>query len=487
MTWRENARPLLAFLLTAIFVVALVSTDQQTRTLLPHSFWAKFRMIEFPYKMTVLVLVLGTAATAAVYFAGRAPDTHVLLLVIALIALQSNGIKLVVADVITMMPFLVMLFVLAKSLKNPSFQIVLPGVVFFGVALLLLDIPYLATPHVFGPVRFIINFISMAKGILVAFIFVNLIRTEYHLDATIRAFMVVAFLSALIGVGQVALNYFTGITINWASEAAEWKPNFLGMTLRATGLTTWPSWLSDFLVLAMPFMLFRLCNARTLRWAAIYTVGILVMLGAIFLTFTYAAYAAIVLIFALFPFVYWPHRTIHFIVALLFAAVVFQLAGGFEWAYEEGLTKLLQTTGMVERKAYMHSTLNEIVRHPWTGAGTYAEEEFSENFYRKRVHNTGLQAWANLGLPGLLVFLAMTLTILTQLWLMASATRGAERQRFQALGLGMLAMILEMFAEPNLTAPVLWFHLGLCQAALLVHCTWRYPRPLSPYVGPRLR
>jgi O-antigen ligase len=174
---------------------------------------------------------------------------------------------------------------------------------------------------------------------------------------------------------------------------------------------------------------------------------------------------------------------VHFLVTILLAAGLFQIAGGFKWTYEHGVAKIQHTSGMVERRVYLQSTLNEIARDPWMGSGFYAEEEFSENFYRKRVHNTGLQAWANLGLAGLLVFLAMMLTILTQLWLMASASRGEDRQLFQALGLGVVASIVEMFAEPNLTAAVTWFHLGLCQAALIVHCTWRYPRPFAPAAG----
>lgn len=467
---------LTTFVLALLVVVALVSTDQYTSTIISPSFWARLRMAEFPYRMTVLALVLILVATCIYLLARRAADTYVLLIVIALIGLQSNGIKFGGFDVITVMPLVVILFVLAKSFRQPSFQIVLPSVMFFGLLLLLLDIPYLAATHIHGPGRFIINFISLTKGMMVAFIFVNLIRTERHLEIAIQAFMAVATVSALIGIGQIALNYFTGITINFASEAAEWKPNFLGMSLRATGLTTWPSWLSDFLVLALPFMLFRLVNARSIRWRALYAIAILALLGAIFLTFTYAAYFAAVLVLAAFPFLCWPRKSVHFVVTLLMVGALFQIGGGFEWAYEHGLSKVTQSTGMIERRTYLQSTLNEIARDPWVGSGVYAEEEFSENFYRKRVHNTGLQAWAGLGLPGLLVFVAMMLTMLTQLWLMAVALRGQDRQLFQALGLGMVAMILEMFAEPNLTAPITWFYLGLCQAALLVYCTWRYPR-----------
>jgi len=222
-----------------------------------------------------------------------------------------------------------------------------------------------------------------------------------------------------------------------------------------------------------------------------YLAAILVVLGAILLTFTYAAYFSAALIFFLFPFVYWPKRIIHFVTALLLAGTLCYAVGGFEWAYEHGIAKVTSSTGMVERRTYLLATVNELARDPWLGSGYYAEEEFSENFYRKRVHNAGLQAWAYLGLPGLLVFLTMMLTVLTQVWILAvSARERANRERFQALGLGVIAMILNMFAEPNFTHPITWYYLGLCQAAVLVYCAVRYPklalrREGSPVGGPR--
>lgn len=473
----------LAFFLTAIFVTILISTDQYISSVIPNSLWAKFGMITFPYKMTAVVLIAISITSIIFHLLLKAPDAYILLIISTLIALQTNGIKLGGIDLIALMPFIVILFVFAESLRLPNFQIVLPGVMFFGLLLILLDIPYITANHIYPPGRFIINFLSLAKGVLVAFIFVNLIRSERYLAIAIQAFLIVAFISALIGIGQIALVYFMGITINFASEAAEWKPNFLGLTLRATGLTTWPSWLADFSVLALPIMLFRCFNATSLLWRTIYLIGLLVLLSAIFLTLTYAAWFGAVLIFAAFPFLYWPQKSLHFIMGLLLIGALLQITGGIDWAYEHGLKKITTSTGMVERKVYLLSTLNEIIRDPWIGSGIYAEENFSENSYRKRAHNTGLQAWAALGLPGLLVFVTMMLVMLTQLGLMSMSSRGTDRQLFQALTLGILVMILEMFAEPNLTAPVTWFYLGLCQAAILVYCTERYPRPLSRVVA----
>jgi hypothetical protein len=58
------------------------------------------------------------------------------------------------------------------------------------------------------------------------------------------------------------------------------------------------------------------------------------------------------------------------------------------------------------------------------------------------------------------------------MWLLAGCRKGRKREIFQALGLGMIGMIVEMFAEPNLTTPVTWYFLGLCQTAVMV---WNSP------------
>lgn len=480
ISWREQLKSHGAFVLVPLIVATLVATDQYSSPLIPISFWSTIGMAEIPYKMTILVSVLAVLAAIVFYFASQADDVYVLLIILAVIGLQTNGIKIVpnVLDLITALPFFVILLLIAEALRRPSFQIVLPGVMFFALLLLLLDLPYLMMTVIYGPFRFIINFISILKAVLVAFVFVNVIRTEHHLETAIRAIVVVAVVSALIGLIQVALAYFFGILLSFTSEEGAWKPNFLGLPLRATALTTWGSWLSDFLVLALPFMLFRLFGAQNGWWRGAYVAAILIVLGTIVLTFTYAAYFAAALIFLLFPFVYWPQRTLHFVAALLLSGVLFYTVGGFEWAFEHGLSKVTSSTGMIERRTYLLAAVNELARDPWLGSGVYADEQLSENFYRKRVHNAGLQAWVYFGLPGLLVFITMMLTVLTQVWLLAvSARQRADRQLFQALGLGVFAMILNMFAEPNLTHPITWYYVGLCQAAILVYGTYRYPRP----------
>ncbi len=216
----------------------------------------------------------------------------------------------------------------------------------------------------------------------------------------------------------------------------------------------------------VPFLLFALARADNWRRVLTVSVALAFVLGSVFFTFTYAAYGGVAAIVLLFPFVAWPRRALHFLLAALLAGTLFYMADGFRWVAEKPLAGFLSSSGMIERKVYLLSALEELVRDPWLGTGIYGDEELSGNFYRKRVHNTGLQAWVGLGLPGFLVFMTMMITTYTQLWLLAASRRGEVRQLFQCLGLVMTGVVVAMFAQPNLMAPATWYLLGIAAAAI---------------------
>lgn len=462
-----------SFILAVLIAVTTVVADPLIGDIIAKPTWQRLRLIDFPLKASLLLplAMAGTAVIAA--FVAKTRDMRSALLILTIVALQTNGIKILPGlDLITALPFFVLIYLFAEGLRKPSSEIHLGGVMFFAALLLLLDLPYFAATHVYGPPRFVINFFSTLKALLVAFVFINLVRTEQDMRLAIRWIMIVAVVSAGIGVMQMVLNKFTGMTLSLVSEEHETKPTFFGTVMRASGLTTWSSWLADFLVLALPLLLYHVSVAKTSLQRLGYLAAIALLLAATLLTFTYAAYAAVAVILVLFPFFRWPRLIPFFLVSILFFASLFYIVGGFDWLADGPLRKILTSSGMIERKIYLQSTIDQLVRDPWLGSGFYAEEEFSGNFYRKRVHNTGLQAWANLGLPGFLAFLAMMMILFTQIWLLAFSRNGKASMLLKALGLGMIGMIVEMFAEPNLTHPITWYYLGLCQAAVFV---WNTP------------
>jgi len=460
-----------SFAIALVIVVGIVTSEQFISPFMPISFWVKLHLGNLPFKTTVTFIVITVALSIAIHYSLKTRDFPSLLLILIAIALQTNGIKLGGLDLVNILPFIILFYILAEALRSPTYQIAIPGVIFFGLLLLLLDLPYITT---YSPGRFIINLYSVFKVVLIAFAVINLIRDETHLKTAIKALIIVAIASSVIGIAQYGYNHFTGHSLSLVSEKEEMKPTFLGYVVRATALTTWSTQFADFMVLALPFLLFGLFNAKS-GWVIFgYLFAITLNLGANFFAFTYASYFAAGIILLLFPFVYWPRKTIHFMLTILFIGLILYSTGALDWLYEHFLYKIQTSSGMVERKTYLQSALKQIDREPWLGSSFFSEEDFSENFWRKRVHNTGLQVWVALGLPGLLVYLTMLLTLLTQLWLFVFSSCGTERQIFQALALGLIGQIVNMFAESNLASPITWYFLGLCQAAILVYSTARY-------------
>lgn len=456
------------FAAAAAFAGALVTFDPIVSEWVPHALWQKLRLLDVDYKLSLLVPILLGLATWSVLMLRRAPDTRSQMIILLVIALQTNGFKLGPGlDLITVLPFVIACMLLAEALVSSAGRIHLSGLFFFAALLLLLDLPHLANPLVNSPVTFLANFVSVLRALMVAFVLVNLIQDERHLEFTLQVMFVVAMATATICVFQTAQGYFTGNTWTLVTEELESKPTFLGTTKRAAGLTAWPSWAADFLVMALPYVLFRLVNSR--GWVrAGYLFAVLLFAAGVIGTFTYASYVAFAVILLLFPLYGWPHRALHMLVGTLFFGALFYAFGGFDWAWHLFEKLVLKSSGIIEREVYLKAAIEELSRNPWFGAGFHAEQSFSENFYRKRVHNTGLQVWTNLGLLGFLVFVTMLLTLFTQLWMLALNRAGKIRQYLQALAMGMTGIMVEMFAEPHMSAPLVWFYLALAQVTIQI-------------------
>lgn len=60
----------------------------------------------------------------------------------------------------------------------------------------------------------------------------------------VASFGLAMLLSALVGVMQIALLKYTGISFAQAPPESGAKPTFLGIMLRASGLNTWAQWLA---------------------------------------------------------------------------------------------------------------------------------------------------------------------------------------------------------------------------------------------------
>jgi hypothetical protein len=457
------------FMLAAAFAVALAVGDGYLSTLLSPRLWQRLRLEHAPVRATLLLLPLIVLATATVLGLMRLRDGHARLIVLLTVAMQSNALRLAGVDLLSVIPFIVLAFIAAESLLRPDTPLHLTALCLAALLLVALDLPHIADTNVYGPGRFVINFISITKSVLVGVCVVLLIRDERDLSLALKAMLVVGLVSAAIGVGQLALNRLTGLTLTLALESGEVKPTFLGTVLRASGLTSWAQHLADFSIITFPFVVYPFLRSRSRREALRWGLASAVVLGAVFFTFTYAAYVAVSVIALFAVLLAWRRYLIHLLLLLALAATVAYMAGGVHWLADRGLPRVTSSSGFVEREVYLQAAAAELLREPWLGLGAYADEELSGNFYRKRVHNTGLQAWVYFGLPGFLLFIGTCLAVWTQVWLLALARNDPVQPVFVCLGLALTGMYVSMWAQPNLALPVTWYLLGLASAAVRVH------------------
>ena len=457
------------FILAVAFAVVLAVGDGYLSTLLSPRLWQRLRLEHAPVRATLLVLPLFALATACLLGLMRLNDGHARLIVLLTVSMQSNGARLAGVDLQTVIPFVVLAFIAAESLLRPDMPLHLTAVSFAALLLVLLDLPHMANTDLFGPGRFIINLISITKSVLIGVCIVLLLRDERDLSLALKAMLVVGLVSAAIGVGQLALNRLTGATLTLALETGEVKPTFLGTVLRASGLTSWAQHLADFSIITFSFVFYSCLRSRNWRHVLYWGLASAVVVGAVFFTFTYAAYIAVSLIALLAIFLAWPRYLIHLLLLLALVATLGYMAGGWQWVAERGVQRVTSSSGFVERRVYLQSAADELVREPWLGRGAYADEESSGNFYRKRVHNSGLQAWVYFGLPGFVLFIGICLWVWTQVWLLALARDGPVQPMFVSFGLALTGMFTSMLAQPNLTLPVTWYLLGLASAAVRIH------------------
>lgn len=92
--------------------------------------------------------------------------------------------------------------------------------------------------------------------------------------------------------------------------------------------------------------------------------------------------------------------------------------------------------------------------------------DFSGNYWGRPFHNAYFQAWTEIGLGGLLVFVAMLMTQATMLAFAAFSAPHALRTLVRGTLLALLGIMGLMMSEPMLDHSNTWLMLALAQAVI---------------------
>jgi hypothetical protein len=465
-TWHRLTVPLILAALTA-----LVCLDPYISPVIPRGWWDRIWLADFPFRLTVVVLA-ATLALQVVLWASKKAGYYTVLFIFVLIgSAQLSGFKLGFIDPLDVFTFIAFGVWLSEQLLRPKTPVVAPAVLYLAALLLIIDIPLFVHQ---GPVRFLIGFLGLWKVILLTFVMMNIIKSEQSVRLAVRVFIGVAVISALIGISQSLLYLFAGIKFSLIDEFGNsetyLKATFLGVMLRASGLNATVQHLSGFLVLALPFLMFRVLAASG-RERLKYLLGCMILLVGIVLSWNYTAFAATFAILALSPFVIWPHRALHIVLAMLVVALVLYYTGVLDWVYRIYLSDSGAFKGFGQRFTLMKFGFEKLARNPWIGEGLRGFARFSGNYWHRPVHNAYMQAATEIGLLGALVFAGILLTTLTQLLLLTRRATSEAQQILKPTLLGMIGLMSLMLGEPMLDHSNTWLYLGLAQSVVLLYNT----------------
>lgn len=458
---------LLGLLFAGIAVGAVVTADPYLATLVPEDIWSLLSLYDFPYKSTLAIAVVVFIAGVLLAFAARAREHREIQIVLLLSSMQVVAIGAGGVDPIDLLAVVMLALIFVNALSSPSASFKFPLIMYFALAIGILDLPYAITDH---PAHFIVGLIKYSKSAVLALIIVHLVTSERLVRFFVKTLITVAFISASIGIAQVLLFSLTGVAYVIVDDFDDaLKPTPFGMMLRAHGLNPETHTLMSFLLLAFPFSLYFATTARsTFHYILFGTVAGTIML-AIFLTWSYAGIAGVCVILGLFPMFRWPNKSIHYLLALLLLIAFLYYTDLFTVIYRMIEAEASMSTGIFQRKMLALVTIDEVSRNPWFGRGFDTVQFFSGNYWLRPVHNAYLEAWTATGPAGFIIFTSMMFIFTTNTFILGFAGSGEQEYRLRMMTLTLISFLVVMIAEPYLFSPSTWVMLGFAQALILLY------------------
>jgi len=458
---------LIGLLLAGIAIGAIVGMDPYLATFVDEEYWSLMYLYDFPYKVSLVTAVFLCTAGVLIAWAARANEYREIQIVAILISMQVVAIGTGGVDPSDLLVVASIGLIIAYALANPTNPIQFPLVMYFALAIGILDLPHVLIDK---PVHFMIGLIKYSKSAILPLILVHIIASERLVRVFEKALIAVAFISACIGILRVIIYSYSGIPWVIVPELEKaLKPTPWGMMLRAHGLNSETHTLLTFLLIALPFSLYSTIRSSSTRHTIFFGAVAGTIIMGIFLTWSYGGIIGVFVILGLFPLFMWPHRSIHYLLALLMIPVFLYATDLISVIYEILQAEATMSTGIFERKMLAMVTLDELGRNPWIGRGFETVQFFSGNSMPRTVHNAYLEAWAATGPIGFVIFTAMMLIFTTSTFILGFSGSGEREYRLRMVTVALIAFLILMISEPTLYSASTWLLLGFAQALILLY------------------
>ena len=245
------------------------------------------------------------------------------------------------------------------------------------------------------------------KSIVVFYIMVNLIRDREIVIFSLRIYLLLATFSAIIGILQEIIFFFSGIPlVGFVAEASRphmWQMTFLGNLLRVPAFTGWYLNLDYFLltssVIGVNLLLYSVFERKKER--LFLYIAISLHFIAIYLTFSNSTMLVLLLAIIVSIFIRWRSLSIHFITIFL-AGILIAYFSGFITDFVEEPKRYLITEDIAIRIDLLRDGLAGFInKHSFIGNGIGQGYRYIGNVDRWSVHNMVVMIADELGLLGL--------------------------------------------------------------------------------------
>jgi O-antigen ligase len=392
-------------------------------------------------------------------------------IIFTLVMAQFSGIELGPIHSLDVVSLVLLLSWLLQSFAEGDRKIQISPLFMFILGLVLLSMVPLAFRAPFKGI------IAMGEKFILFLLIVDLMRRKELVQMSARFVIWMGIFSSVVSLVQFVIFKIWGFlfTIGAPTENPNsfLKPTPFGMMPRATAFFPNPAGLNDYLLFSLSVCLFALFYCKTKKLKLLYSIGSLLMISAIVLTWSFTALVGLGLIGILFLYIYRPSYSIQYSCALGFVVIVCYEVGLLEKAFQ--FVKNFSSTAGGIRIRLLELGVESLARNPFIGVGAQNFKSYTGNFFTEGpyifkypVHNAFVQMATELGIFGGLLFLGMVIFLVMRLiMVLRSGLEEGEKWIFKGFLLGLLAIIIHMLTEPMAYEATLWMIFGLMEGAAM--------------------
>ena len=299
-----------------------------------------------------------------------------------------------------------------------------------------------------------------------AWVLLHILHRPQDLRFAVKVLVVTSLAAALLGIAQSTLFVLYSVELHVMEELA---PRYIVVfgwpLLRASGMMPNPQAYVYPLMISVLLLTYRFAidGGGRSRWHPSAWAGIVVLLTAIGLSFARGAWMSVLAVALLIPAVAWPRQALRWFGTLLAVAFV-GLWSGAVTSLTSAFGQFTSSSADV-RLELLTAGIEVLADHPWRGVGLANFESYSPTFERYPVHSSILQLGTELGVPGLLVFVAILLLPALRALLALRTAVGEAAHLLKGLLLGYFAFLVSIQGDPMAYSEFLFFLVVLVDAA----------------------